>query len=306
MKQAIALIVITFVLFLPAEAFAVSEHIEYNISVEKDGSGLWTIIQVTDIDTSVDRWEEFEERLLSIVHTAKDSAARDMELDMTSLEMSTQINWETSSQKGEYMFRWENFSIVDEGQISFGDVFSDEFFSLLYGHGELYVTYPLGYFLNSTSFRPDQWDDSTQTLHWYRTQDFLAGDQIVLLEATDADSTGVFNLFTVAVLGSGGLSIVAIVFIIFWQRRRQKEKLLELDEFPLRQEVESDQERILRLLQSSGGNLKQSEVGNKLRFSRAKTSLLLSEMERNSLVKRCKKGKNKIVFRIENKEGRNL
>jgi uncharacterized membrane protein len=70
--------------------------------------------------------------------------------------------------------------------------------------------------------------------------------------------------------------------------------------------VESDQDKILQLLQFSGGNLKQSEVCNKLRFSRAKTSLLLTEMEKNSLVKRYKKGKNKIIFSVENKEGRDL
>lgn len=302
MKQAIVFIVITLALLLPAEAFAVSEHIEYNISVGKDGSGFWTIIQVTDIDTSVDGWEDFEQKFLSIVHAAKDSTERDMALDLTSLKMTTQINWETSSKKIEYIFRWQNFSIVDEGKISFGDVFSDGFFSFLYGHGELYVTYPSEYLLSAASFRPDQWDDSTKTLHWYRTQDFLAGEQIILIETTDAGSNNVFNLFTVAVLGSGGIGIAAIGFYIFQQRRR-KEKLSRLGEFPLRQEVETDQERILHLLQSSGGNLKQSEVCDRLRFSRAKTSLLLTEMERNSLVKRCKKGKNKIVFRIENKEG---
>jgi uncharacterized membrane protein len=305
MKQTIAVVVIVTALLLPAAAFAVSEHIEYNINLSKDGSALWTIIYVTDIDSSVDSWEEFEQRLVSSIDTAKGRTARDMALDFTSLEMSIQIDWETSSKTIVYIFRWQNFSLIEQGQISFGDVFSDKFFSSLYGDGELYVTYPSEYYLSSVSLRPNQIVDSTHTLHWYRTQDFLAGSQSVLFNSTDADSNEVLNLFTGAVICSGALAIVVIWFFILKQKRRQKEELSEL-ELPSWQKVENDQEKILQLLQSSGGNLKQAEVCDKLRFSRAKTSLLLRDMEKNSLVKRYKQGKNKIVFKIENKEGQNL
>jgi len=306
MKQAIALIVIAIALLLPAQALAASEHIEYNISVSEDGSAFWTIIHVTDIDASVDSWEEFEQKLISTIDTAKNGTARDMALDFSSLEMSTQIHWETASKTIVYIFRWQNFSIVEEDQISFGDVFSDAFFSRLYGDGELYVTYPEEYLLRSVTSGPSQLDNSTQTVQWYRTQDFLAGAQNILLEKRNVESNNVFDLVTVAVLASGGVGIAAIGFFIFEQRRRQKEERAKIKELPLRREGESDQEKILQLLKSSGGNLKQSEVCDKLRFSRAKTSLLLAEMEKNRLVRRCKKGKNKIVFRMDGKEGRNF
>ena len=306
MKQAIAFLVIVITLLLLAEALAVSEHIEYSISLNEDGSALWTIIHVTDIDSPVQGWEEFEQRLLSTIEASKENTARNMTLDFESLEMSTNIHWETSSKTTVYVFHWQNFSLIEKGQISFGDVFAEQIFFLLYGDGELYVTYPAEYILSSTSFHPNQLDESTQTMHWYRTQDFLVGAQNILLVAKGAGVNNFSNLFAAAVLGSGGLFIVAIGFFIFKRRRRQMEKLSKLDRPPSWQEAESDQEKILQLLQSSGGNLKQSEVCDKLRFSRAKTSLLLTEMEKNSLIKRYKKGKNKIVFRIENKEGRNF
>lgn len=306
MKQALAFIVIVIVVLLPAKVFAVSDHIEYNITVSKDGSASWKIIQVTDINSSVDSWEEFEQRLLSTIEIASEHTNRKMALDYTSMEMNTEIHWETSSKIITYIFRWLNFSIVKQGQISFGDVFNEKFFTSLYGDGELYVTYPPEYGISSVSFRPDERDDLTRMLHWYRTQDFLVGNQNVSLETVGTDSNGIFNLFTAAVLGVGGLGAAAIGFFIFKHKKRQKESLLKSDEPPSWQKVESDQDKILQLLQSSGGNLKQSEVCNKLRFSRAKTSLLLAEMEENSLVKRYKKGKNKIVFLAENKEGRDL
>lgn len=306
MKQAAAFIALAVIFLLPVEALAVSDHIEYNINVNSDGSASWLIIYATDIDSSVDSWEEFEQKLVSIIDAAKVRVTRDMALDWASLEMSTRMHWETSSKTIEYRFRWVNFGMVEKGQISFGDVFSDRFFALLYGDGELYVTYPTDYALSTASLSPNQRDDSTRTLHWYRTQDFLAEDVNIVLVANDTGPNEGLNLFAVAALGSGGIGIAAIGLFILIQRRRQKERISKSDGLPPLQEVESDQERILHLLKSSGGNMKQSDVCDRLRFSRAKTSMLLAEMEKNSLVSRQKKGRNKIVFPIENKEGRNM
>ncbi len=72
MKQTIAFVVIVIVFLLPVEALAVSDHIEYNIAINKDSSATWKIIQVTDIDSTVDSWEEFEQRLLSTIETARE------------------------------------------------------------------------------------------------------------------------------------------------------------------------------------------------------------------------------------------
>ena len=308
MKQAIAFIVIVIAFLLPVGALAVSDHIEYNIAISKDSSASWKIIQVTDIDSPIDSWEEFEQRLLSTIETARERTNREMTLDFTSLIMTTEIHWETSSKTTTYTFRWLNFGVIEQGQISFGDVFGATFFTSLYGDGELYVTYPADYGVSSVSFRPDEREDSTQLLHWYRTQDFLVGEQNISLEiiSDGSDSNVNLNLFVVAVLGVGGLGVAVAGVLIFKQRNGKREMQRKLDAPSLWQNAESDQDKILHLLQSSGGSLKQSEVSDKLRFSRAKTSLLLAEMEKNSLVRRYKKGKNKIIFSVENKEGRNL
>jgi uncharacterized membrane protein len=306
MKPSIALLAVAIAFLLSATALAATDYVEYSINIQEDGSAHWTVIHVTDIDTVVGSWEDFEHRLISTINNAKDRTGREMAPDLLSLEMSTQIHWETSSKTIMYIFRWENFSIIEESQISIGDVFTEDFFSLLFGEGELILTYPPGYLLRSVSINPNEMDQSTNTLHWYRTQDFLAGNHNILFEA-GGGSNGFLNLlFTLAILSSGGIGIMVITFLVFKQRRKQKEKLSRLDEFPSLQESESDQDKILRLLESSGGNLKQSEVSVKLGFSRAKTSLLLSEMEKNSIVRRIKKGKTKIIFRVESKEGTSI
>ena len=302
-KQFMFIVILATLLLAVQSACGSSDHLEYRIDVEEDCSALWTIIQATDINSAVDSWEEFEDRIFSTINAAIERTGRFMVIDTASLEMKTEIFWETSSKTIEYRFRWQNFSITEQGQKSFGDVFGEKFFALLYGDGELYVTYPTEYTLSSVSFRPNQEDDSTQTFHWYRTQDFSIGDQQIVLTAKASSPNAVFQLLTIATLGSAGLSILAVSFFIFKQRRQ---KMVKLNKFSSWQKIESDQDKILQLLWSSDRNMKQSEVGDKLRFSRAKTSLLLSEMEKNRLVKRYKKGKKKIVFPIENKKGQKL
>ena len=305
MKQTVALIVLLTTLLLVVQSAYAYDHLEYIVQVKKDGSALWTIIQATDIDASIDSWEEFENRIFSTINTAMDNTGRDMEVDLTSLEMKTEIFWETSSKTVEFKFCWKNFSIVKEEQISFGDVFSDGFFSLFYGDGELYAIYPAGYYLKSVTLPPNNLDNSTQTLHWYRSQDLLVGEQRVLVASRASVSNENLPLLTGTVLGLGVVSAVAIGFFILKQRRKDEKKRSGLDELSSWQEAESDQEKILQLLRSSGGRLNQSEVCDELRFSRAKTSQVLKEMEKNSLVRRRKKGKSKIVFLVEDKRGRN-
>jgi len=303
MKKAVVFFVLSTMLLLAVQSVYGSDHLEYNIHVKSDGSALWTIIQATDIDAATEIWEEFEDRIVFTIKAASNSTGRDMSVDLTSLKMKTEICWEASSKTIEYSFCWQNFSLTEEGQISFGDVFSDGFFSLLYGDGELYVIYPAEYDLKSISLPPNERDDSTQTLHWYRSQDFLFREPSVMLASRAAGSNENSTLLMGAILGLAALSVTATVLFIFKQRRKGKEKLSGLDEFYSWQKVESDQEKILQLLRSSGGRLKQSAVCDKLRFSRAKTSQLLAKMEKNSLVMRRKKGKNKIVFLIENRGG---
>jgi hypothetical protein len=296
MKQAFVFIVLFIILFSPAEALAVSDHIEYNISVNRDGSASWMIIQATDLNSTIDSCEEFEQRLLSIINNAKDHAGRDMALNMSSLQIKEEIHWETSSQTIEYIFRWENFSIAKEGKITFGDVFSDNFFSKFYGDGELWVTYPQGYSVSLGSLLPNEQANSSQTLRWYRTQDFLAGKPNIALTEQDKVANEGLPLAAIAVVCSGVLGVVAIGFLLFNLRRNRKDNPSQIVAPSQWQEVEDNKEKILQLLKFSGGSIKQSEICTKLKFSRTKTSLLLAEMEKNNQVRRTKKGKNKIVY----------
>ncbi|MCW3996767.1 MAG: helix-turn-helix domain-containing protein [Candidatus Bathyarchaeota archaeon] len=294
MNQTLASVTVLLILLMPVQAHDSSDHIEYNITINVDGSATWRIIQVTDIDSAIDSLEDFQQRLLTVINAVKESTSRDIALDASSLEMKTKVHWETSSQTIEHTFRWENFSAVKGSKIVFGDVFIDNLFSALYGDGELYITYPQGYVVNSVSMQPDGQSNSTQTLHWYRTQDLINAKSSITLIKSDASTN--LPLTTLAATLSGVLTVLIVGFLLFSRRKQKKQNLLRNAEPPLWGGIENNEEKILKLLKSSGGSIRQSEICNKLKFSRAKTSLLLAKMEKNNQVKRDKQGKNKIVY----------
>jgi uncharacterized membrane protein len=59
--------------------------------------------------------------------------------------------------------------------------------------------------------------------------------------------------------------------------------------------VETEEGKILKLLKSSSGSLRQSAIVEQCRFSKAKTSQLLALLEKKGIITRYKNGRDKIV-----------
>ena len=296
MKRAFIFSVLITALVIPATAFALSEHIEYNISINNDGSASWHIIHVTDIDSPFTNWEEFEQKLDTVISTAKNATARPMALDLASLEMKTEIQWETSSRTTEFTFIWQNFSILKESQIVFGDVFAENLFTDLYADGELYITYPQEYRVSTASPLPNDQNNASKTLHWYRTQDFTTNPIVELILHSEGSNQENTSLGTIAILSSAGIGAAVVGVLILSQKRKRKNNSTQTSEPKEWQRIVDSKEEILQLLKTSGGSLRQSEICTKLKYSRAKTSILLTEMEKNNQIRRDKKGKNKTVY----------
>ena len=83
--------------------------------------------------------------------------------------------------------------------------------------------------------------------------------------------------------------------------RHQANKLWLLAE-PV--ELETEEGKILKLLKSSGGSMRQSAIVDQCRFSKAKTSQLLAVLEKNGNITRYKKGRDKIVNLTERVKNR--
>jgi len=303
MKSSRSLLIVLVVLFLLSsfnEAYC-QDYLEYQIQISNDNSTSWSIIQASDINAPTDSWEDFQQRIFTLVDTAANTTNREMAIEPETIQMETAITWETQSRTTEFKFKWINFSKSENGRLSFGDIFQvQSFFAQLYGDGTLQITYPVGYAVLSISPEPDNQDDNSRTLEWYRTQDFLNGKPSLSLTSNSQTRNG-SELLQIAILGII-LTTAAAILIGLYIVRRPKPKTptgttLTADKYS----VDSDQEKVIKFIKSQGGSTRQSHIKEHFGFSKAKTSQLLASLETQGILTRYKRGRDKIVSVTEQK-----
>jgi len=272
------------------------------IQISSDGSASWIIRQTgTNITASFETLVEFRNKVTSLVEAAKNETGRGMVVYEDSMSITSTVSG--SYVTIEYRFFWENFSEIESASIAIGDVFQvHDFFLQLYGDGEVYMKYPAGYVVERVSPMPRERDDSLLTLGWPGTEDFNKEGANIVLKEKSAPS-GLLE-----VLGQNAILIVGLVvlvsgvsvgFYIFRRGKKKEGKTVEKLGFPSPLGVESDEEKTLKLLKSSGGSIYQSTITEQCGFSRAKTSQLLAVLEEKGLVRRYKKGRDKVVVLVE-------
>jgi uncharacterized membrane protein len=291
-----SIFIILLVMLLPFYTAFCQDYVEYLVQVNSDGSALWKITSFSGVNASVDTLDGFQSKVSSLVDSADNQTQRDMSVDYSSLQINTNISAE--SKITEYSFLWQNFSTIQGNQIVFGDVFQVKgFFNLLFGDAALQIRYPSTFSIKSVIPAPYHRDDSAKTLDWARTEDLTNSKAIIILTATpskDNSSQNEWQLYaiiaTLVVVGAT-LSLVG-----FFMLKRQKHSQLTSKVIPIEtNELETEEDKILKLLKSSNGGLRQSAIVEQCRFSKAKTSQLLAILEENGSITRYKKGRDKIV-----------
>jgi len=276
-------------------------QVKYYIRIDANGTADWTIRQTLPMSASHDDLNAFQYKIESLLKNVVSNTSR----NMTGI-----VNSITSSAIGsyilvEYEFYWTDFGQKENSNIVIGDVFHvSDFFTQLYGDGEISISYPEQYVIETVSPPPAKRDDSNQLLEWLGTADFDSNVNILLRQPEPS-----FNL--IEVLKQNAMLIVSIVVVICGltgtiyvlsrrNRKTRKPEEISRTENPLMPETE--EEKVIKLLKSKGGNMYQSAITDSLRFSRAKTSLLLSTLEHKGIIKRLKRGRDKIVTLIEKEE----
>jgi len=287
-------------LFLLCGIAHCSSTVEYSIQINSDGSASWILIQNVGINGSIDTWSQFQNKVTSLVQKTQNRTGREMSVENDSMSISRSGSYVV----GEYSFIWENFSQAESDKITIGDVFRVEnFFQQLYGDGEVNMTYPSGYVIETVSPSPYERYDSRQTLIWVGTADFTSNTNIVLekaaptsgsLNALQQDAIIIVSLIAMA-LGS------LIFFYLFRYRQKRGREASAKPEVPNVLEMESDEEKIVKLIRHSGGSLYQSTITDQCGFSKAKTSQILSILESKGIVRRHKRGRQKVVILTDEK-----
>ena len=295
----------------PFKVYA-QDYVQYHVQINMNGSADWTINQASDLNGTVDTWRGFQQRIENLVGTAANLTQREMSIDPNSLQMNTV--WETQSQTTEYQFTWLNFSTIQNGQILFGDVFHfSDFFNQLYGNGELQISYPDSYSVLSASPQPNGGNTAPQTLDWLGTQFFVNGSPTVILEASSASpsptpsqTANSLGWESYGLIGLGLAIVIAVSVTGFYVAKRRKHQTGESPKTtphiapPV---IETEEEKIIKVLQANGSSVYQSAITEKCRFSKAKTSQLLTALEKKGVVTRYKKGRDKIVTLVEQGKG---
>jgi len=290
--------------------FELEESRLFSIQVYTNGSATYIFrrifILVTNDDETVfeqylSGFEDIKEGLLEkfsngthfMVNRASSITNRSM--DATNLNVSAYMLQTITGARGiiEYEFFWTGFAFIDKGKIYVGDVFEG---LVLLEKDELNIRYPEGYSVVDVEPDPDHIRNQDQMLIWIGPKAFATGTPAITLtlETTSvSDDLRTYALvISIVALGAGS-------FAVFYRFRIQKKRKEELKHVPLAiLEGESEEDKIIKLLQAGGGYLRQSAVAEKLHLSKSKVSETLSDMEKKGSIKRQKKGREKIVILI--------
>lgn len=285
------------ILLLSISSFPVhcQNYYVYELHIRSDGSALWTINQFSSSSAPVETWEGFQQKIFDLVDSASSVTHRSMDVDENSLQINTTISFE--SKTTEYSFIWHNFSMIQGSELSFGDVFQvPDFFNQLFGDAALKLSYPENYAVKSVNPPPNERQDTAHTMEWARTRDLIIVSTNIIL-APDIQMSNGENLiqYSYLILGivGAGIGISLLGFYAYKKRKNNSQSAQTIITQPV--SIETDEDKVLKLLKNSGGTMKQSDITDACGFSKAKTSQLLTALENNGNLTRYKKGRDKIV-----------
>jgi uncharacterized membrane protein len=290
-------------LVVPYGAVLGAIQTEYAIQVGNDGSATWTVTQTLGINSSFETLENLQNKITLLINASESATGRAMAASVDSLTFTASGSYVEAV----YKFQWENFSEVEGKQIIIGDVFQvPNFFpQYLYGDGAVYLSYQQDYVVvGQAQPQPSTRNDSIQLLSWLGTADFNGSTRIVLQEKSA--TMGLLgsleeDVFLIAILAA--IAAGSVGFYVLRYNRKKKMRAPEAAERRSLLGMESDEEKTVKLIKSSGGSLRQSAITDQLGFSKAKTSQLLAVLEHNGMIRRYKRGRDKIVVLVEENKG---
>ena len=289
------------ILLLPLQATQGQNYFEYKVQVKSDGSADWTLTQFSSANATVETFDVFQQKTFDLVDSAASITHRAMAVDENSLLINTTVSSE--SKTTEYAFTWQNFSIVQGNKLSFGDVFQvNNFFGQLYGDAALQLSYPSDFSVKSVSPAPYERQDSADLLRWSRTQDLVINRVSIVLTSNSQSTFGNgsdWQQYAIIVAVSAVGVILSLLGFYTFKRRKINAASTTLAESPL----VSEEDKVIKLLKSSRGSMRQSEITEQCRFSKAKTSQLLAVLEKRGSITRYKNGRDKIVTLKERVKG---
>ena len=226
---------------------------------------------------------EFEEKMTSIVEravivTGRSMEAADFNIVVGKVQAATGLYGVIR-----YEFYWRGFARVEDSKVVVGDVFEGGFY--LSRDDVLIIKLPP----HSTvvAATPPQDQVRGGELIWYGRRDFGAGEPRVVVELAGAPASTERRLEGMLPYVLAAVAALATSAALALTRMRRK--------LPASPALAAHQ-LVIQLLKKHGGALPQSKIVELTGFSKAKVSMVVSELERRGLVYRRRVGRQNIVY----------
>ncbi|MFC6862776.1 helix-turn-helix transcriptional regulator [Halomicroarcula sp. GCM10025817] len=296
------------------------------ISVAADGDAEWTVTVRTRLhdESDVQAYRTFQERvrenrsrylgpfrdrLTGVVATAADGTGRSMTAE--NFAISTRVQ-QVPRQWGvvEYTFTWTAFARTDGDALVVGDVFDGGLF--IARNDTLVVTGPPSYGVAAVTPTPQTREG--ETVSWVGPREFAdSRPQVRYAPQAERDVTSTGQPLAgrqvgVApfVVGALGLA-VALVGAVLYRRRRKggvstddagAGTAAEAGAAP----IQTDGDRVVRLLEERGGQVKQSAIAEAFDWSASKTSRVVSDLTDDGRVEKLRIGRENVVSLPDERE----
>lgn len=304
--KALYLSIILLLLAHTASAASVNDYkITYTIKVNEGGNAVWYVEYRTPLVSKedFDSFENYTKQLDSVyLNEFKELMQRSVSeaANATSRKMAAggftgkaEVESAPTGTFGvvRYSFTWVNFAKLDpDKNLNIGDVFIGGLY--LSKDNTLIIQYPSGYTIEQVEPQPDQVRDD---MVWYGLRTFKAGEPAVILSRSSSS-------WMPPVIAISAVFIIAA--FVYMRKARGKNAVIDAAAEPVAETLTEEammdvRDRIVKLLNESGGSLYQSEIGKKLDIPRSTVSAALNQLHDKKVIQKVKKGRENLIRLVQ-------
>lgn len=260
------------------------DNVLLRVNLQEDGTGEWLVSYRMHLDTDeeIEAFDElmteieadpdaftdrFSARMEPTVEGAASATEREMEMGPVTVHAERRF---VDREYGivEYRFNWTHFALIDEDEIHAGDAIFGMF---LTEETSLVFDWPDGYELVDVSPTPDTVDD--RSVRWVGPRDFTDNEPLLIVSG-DTEAAGIqsWMLMAIAIAVLVGIGGAGYYFIRGDDRPARESQTVSPTDTEAEADLLSNEERVLRLVQSNDGRMKQQAIAQELDWTDAKTS----------------------------------
>ena len=279
------------------------------VHVHENGSASWEVEYRTRLDSpeAVDAFQslqadiennstahsrQFVRRMRSTIARAEQATGREM--NGTNFSVDADLR-EFPQRYGVvvYSFRWRGFAAVTDDRLRVGDALSG---LVLDEKTRLLLSWPDEY--EATTVRPTPDERRASGALWIGPTEFTMNQPRIVLDAPG----GPFDLPTWLLAVLAGAAIVAVLAGGWWLYRRRGGDRTTVEESDGEQtadgppeELLSNEERVLRVLERHDGRIKQKAVVTELGWTEAKTSQVVGRLREQGEIESFRLGRENVL-----------